>query len=75
MPGEGGPAPGRAPGVTDRARRVGAGPDGRPSYISHPLRPLQGLRGPLRWICTSPRAAGWVPGITPPVYPPRIPTR
>ena len=67
--------------MTDRARRVGSGavpPPVRPSSRPHPLRPLQGLRGPLRWVWTSPRAVSLGTGITLPVpttvYPTRVPT-
>ena len=44
----------------------------------HPLRPLQGLRGPLRWVATGVllAAASWVAGwVLHPVYPPGTPTR
>ena len=46
---------------------------GRAAGPDHPLRPLQGLRGPLR--CQDPPLyGGWVvPGIAP-YYPPVIPT-
>ena len=70
--------------MTDRARRVvprtrpAAEHQVIPGTQTHPLQPLQGFRGPLRWSghLLAAKRAGWVyPGITlpgtHPVYPPR----
>ena len=68
-----GPSTGRAtaggptgPGGWDWDRPRRRTPGDASSPPDHPLQPLQGLRGPLRCLGTPPRAAGWVPGITPP---------
>ena len=78
-PFEPGPAPSRPETGRDPAG-VPTGPVGwsqdcvhgtvRPSCLDHPLRPLQGLRGPLRCQVTSPRAkrAGWVYPVLPTRY-------
>ena len=66
---------------TDRARRVVPGAD-PPTVVfrppDHPLRPLQGLRGPLRCLEDSLRSR-WAtragPRITHPVYPPGAPVQ
>ena len=76
---------------TDRARRVvlGAVPAAPFARAPAPTHSAPaGLRGPLRWCRTSPRAASWVyryypplvptrytPPWYPPVYPPGTPTR
>ena len=54
--------------MPDRARRVGTWEPSRARSIPHPLRPLQGLRSPLRWVWTSPSS---VLGTR--YYPPGIP--
>ena len=41
-----------------------------PARIPHPLRPLQGLRGLLRWECWGGLFSVGGHGITHPVYPP-----
>ena len=58
-----GPRPQGVGGVAD-------GPGHAPAAPTHPLRPLQALRGPLRWWVCSLRGAGVVPGIPTP-----LPTR
>ena len=72
----GGPGeePGRYPaGVPTGPRRGGFRAHWVFRPYTHPLRPLQGLRGPLRWCRTS--LSGWVgtrysPPSTHPYYPP-----
>ena len=48
---------------------------GRPSLVTTHSSPVPGLPGPASLSLTSPRAASWVPGITPPpTHPGPIPT-
>ena len=63
-----GPGTGRGLQGPDRARRVVPGPYSRRARIrpiTHPLHPLQGFRGPLRWLWVSLRGGWVVPGIAP----------
>ena len=69
--------PGEEYQTAERARSAAewwsGAPGVRAGQTTH-SSPMQGFRGPLRCLSTSPRAAWWL-GSTPPVYPTVLPTR